>query len=1039
MLEIRDEQLEALRATVRGGFPDTVFAALRAAGFEAVRGDGIITATDARGYDTSLSLAADGAPQRLTLPSGSFYDLTLDPAGRLATLKHSGGARVEVEHDAATGYVSKLRRPGVDEHRFLYDRDANLAAVRYPDESQEAFEYDHESRLVARIARSGARTEYVRSADGKLQAITDPLGRQTRFEYEDGALHAVVFPDGSAEAYAFDADLQVGRVTRRDGSVVYQSLTAGVVSDVSWDDGSYVHFDVRDGRLQGAHDDGGFVSFEHGPTGETIREKTPEGIVKLAYDPEGRVTQLSTPHGDTIHYSYDPDGRLETIRDWDGRLSRFRYAEDGTVNQITYGNGLVERQRYAATGRLAHARVRGATRGDKRVLSEQRYEYDRCGRLTQIEDAHPRDGWQRRIHLDIDGRVTRVIDGAGRLLESFEYDAKGNMVRDGVNALAVGAMDELLRHGEDALSYDGLGNVVALPSPMGAMSCRYADNGVLAETRVGDTVVRYQYDALGRRVGKSDGTHSWRYGYVGHQLLWEEHQEGPGARAVRRDYLWCPDGVVPVAFRERGRTYWIQADARGAPVRVFDKNGDVVWSARYDAFGQAHVEIARVRQPWRLAGQYHDDDTGLCYQLCRYYAPWLKTYLARDPFWHKGGATNYSYAANQPYDYVDPFGGLAFLAVAAIAVGVGALVGGVIGGVVKAAQGGSLREIAGAAAAGAIEGAGAVIGGIVGGLVGGPVGLVAGAMVGGVAGTFVGTLAEQAINGEPLCLKCAANAALVAGLIDIALLGLGKIPGVKRIVRAVGDKLASKGAAIKDWASGKLRDAWRRARPQQAAQRSRDWGKKMADSAPPQDPATVAKEQKLLQDRVELLDENYKKVMAGEMELPPHISKERLKLAVEGGPDGRRVPLNWQSREQFDQFRKELQEELAAAGIKDAKVVQIGSATTGWQGNPHKIPPKFWQPTSDADFAIYSPKALEQAMDIGAPVNQKVIMNGKYSIVKNTTPEGTGFSNTAAGERLDAFSKKWNKILYGKEDVDGVDFKLNLLDEALPMSTPILP
>ena len=115
-------------------------------------------------------------------------------------------------------------------------------------------------------------------------------------------------------------------------------------------------------------------------------------------------------------------------------------------------------------------------------------------------------------------------------------------------------------------------------------------------------------------------------------------------------------------------------------------------------------------------------------------------------------------------------------------------------------------------------------------------------------------------------------------------------------------------------------------------------------------------------------------------------------------------------------------------------MVQIGSATTGWQGNPNKTPPKNWQTTSDADFAIYSPQALAQAKEAGAPPNKKVVMNGKYSIVKN----GGGFDDTPAGERLQAFSRKWNKKLYGREDVDGVDFKLNLLDEPMPMSTPVL-
>ena len=40
--------------------------------------------------------------------------------------------------------------------------------------------------------------------------------------------------------------------------------------------------------------------------------------------------------------------------------------------------------------------------------------------------------------------------------------------------------------------------------------------------------------------------------------------------------------------------------------------------------------------------------------------------------------------------------------------------------------------------------------------------------------------------------------------------------------------------------------------------------------------------------------------------------------------------------------------------------------------------------------------------------------------------------------RLEALSRRWNEKLYGNENVDGVDFKLNLVDEPTPMSTRVL-
>ncbi|MBW2456929.1 MAG: hypothetical protein JRI68_20615 [Deltaproteobacteria bacterium] len=790
MLEIRDDQLEALRTSVRAAIPATVLGDLRGRGIEAEQeaDTGAVAATDARGFTTRLFFHDDGLPARLQFPSGSEYRFDNDADGRVALVEHSGGARVELDRDGA-GRIVGLRRPGLDEHGFEHDGDGRLVAIRYPDGTRTQYDYDDQGQLVAVTDRLGARTEYERDSKGQRVAILDPMGQCTRFELQDDLLEAVVFPDGSREEYGFDAEAAAGVVTRRDGSEVYQELNeAGALREIIWPDGSFVTYDVDDdGSLRSVSNETGWVSFESDPRGNPVREKTPQGITKLGYDDDGRLTELSTPGGGTVRYRYDGDGRLSAIVDWQGREHRFGYAPDGTVGQIRYGNGNVERRRHGGIGKLEHATV---TTRNGRQVSEQRYQYDADERLTELEDLDEAMGYQRRLGFDAEGRLQSSLNGSGQLVERFEYDSKGTMLRDGGRDLTIGLLDEITRYGDEAVDYDGLGNMTRLPGQHGPIECRWAADGQLAETRVGAQRTRYETDPLGRRIGKTDGRRSWRYGWVGHQLLWEEFQEAPGSEPVRRDYLWCPDSVVPVGFREAGRTYWLQTDARGAVIRAFREDGSVAWAARYDAFGQAHVATAQVRQPWRLAGQYRDEETGLHYSLCRYYSPHLKSYLSRDPLWHQPGATHYSYARNNPYNLSDPFGGLAFLLGALAAVAIGAAVG----AIAAAVTGGD-------PVAGAIEGGMAVVGAVVGGLLGGPAGMVAGGMLGNSAGAFVGSVVEQARKGDPICLKCAAKAAAVATAFDVALLGLGKIPGVRRVVRAVGTKLYRASRPMRRWAS----------------------------------------------------------------------------------------------------------------------------------------------------------------------------------------------------------------------------------------------
>jgi RHS repeat-associated protein len=94
-------------------------------------------------------------------------------------------------------------------------------------------------------------------------------------------------------------------------------------------------------------------------------------------------------------------------------------------------------------------------------------------------------------------------------------------------------------------------------------------------------------------------------------------------------------------------------------------NGMVVWSAMYDAFGSATVDErstmmlgqAEFVNNLRFAGQYFDEESGLHYNLMRYYDPDLGRYLTTDPLGTNGGSLNlYEYVKGNPLQGIDPRG-----------------------------------------------------------------------------------------------------------------------------------------------------------------------------------------------------------------------------------------------------------------------------------------------------------------------------------------------------------------------------------------------
>ncbi len=57
---------------------------------------------------------------------------------------------------------------------------------------------------------------------------------------------------------------------------------------------------------------------------------------------------------------------------------------------------------------------------------------------------------------------------------------------------------------------------------------------------------------------------------------------------------------------------------------------DVVWSGAYDTFGNCEAGVETVVGNLRLPGQYYDEETGLYYNLNRYYDPKTGRYLQPD-------------------------------------------------------------------------------------------------------------------------------------------------------------------------------------------------------------------------------------------------------------------------------------------------------------------------------------------------------------------------------------------------------------------------
>jgi RHS repeat-associated protein len=104
--------------------------------------------------------------------------------------------------------------------------------------------------------------------------------------------------------------------------------------------------------------------------------------------------------------------------------------------------------------------------------------------------------------------------------------------------------------------------------------------------------------------------------------------------------------------------HFYHCDHLGTPIALTDRQGQVIWAARYDPWGGIQEEFnpKNINQDIRLPGQHHDLETGLYYNRYRYYDPKSGDYINQDPIGLAGGINPFTYVNSRVTSSIDPIG-----------------------------------------------------------------------------------------------------------------------------------------------------------------------------------------------------------------------------------------------------------------------------------------------------------------------------------------------------------------------------------------------
>ncbi|HEY4091632.1 MAG TPA: RHS repeat-associated core domain-containing protein [Luteibacter sp.] len=661
---------------------------------------------------TTLTYTYAGLLETITDPDGVTWGFTYDDAQRLVDIADAQGGHIRYTLDAAGNRIKEetfdaagtSRRSVLRAYNKLgqlisltdglghvifdasasgsYDANGNLVSAKDAVGTAQKNTFDALDRLVSSVADANgtnAATKattiaFTLNALDQAKSVTDPDGLTTTYSL-DGLSNATgqASPDTGARSSTFDAA----------GNPLTQTDAKAIVATQA--------FDALDRRTSASYADSKLnIAFHYDeansvtgcassfPVGRLTRVVETGVTTVYCYDNQGRITeqrQTQSAATDTTDYVYTKAGRLAAIASPSGLVTEYGRDTVGQVTKVTVTpiNGVstvvVSAATYLPFGPLASYALGNGQTVTRSYDANYRFTdvvspalslhvaRDAVGNIVALGNAPGASPAVETYSYDALYRLTGLKNASGAIVEAYSYSKTGDRLTKTAPGLATGnygyqsGTHQLTSIGTGSRTYDANGATTGNATAGTAWGYGYNGRGQLTVLQQGGaTVATYAYDAAAHRIAKSIGAVTTRFAYGSAGMLGEYG-------AASRDYVWMDD--TPVAVVDGSTVAFVHADGLNTPRAVTSAVGAIVWGWAYQGnpFGeQVPTSTNGYVLNLRFPGQYYDAESGIVYNVNRYFDASTGRYLQSDPIGLAGGLSTYGYVAGNPLGAVDPQG-----------------------------------------------------------------------------------------------------------------------------------------------------------------------------------------------------------------------------------------------------------------------------------------------------------------------------------------------------------------------------------------------
>ncbi|GAB2828716.1 hypothetical protein GCM10027276_34540 [Comamonas piscis] len=618
--------------------------------------DAITQAKDFKGVATSYTRDALGNAKDETSPDAGGAAASYDVRGLLASTTDATGRTIGVERDALAR-ITQLNYDNGSASVLRYD----LPGAAYNSAAAPNASVGH----LSEVQDPGVTTQYQRDSLGRVLRKSQILqGGETRsigYSYVPagqggaGSVQTITYPSGKQLSYQYDS---TGLITGLmwDGAPLVTNLAwspLGMPTGWSW---------------QGiASAPGSSTALAEARSYNTAGQLTHTGILDLTWNAAGRISAVeqsqmvpgaasaggpatTTPQPARIAtaYTYDAAGRLTASAHSLKASPAVLWPKVGTI-----ATGLVDTAGYTSMG----------------------YAYDANGnRLSASITRTPATGGSstttRSYSLSAGSNVLASVSsitnpGATGSAVAYQYDASGALTS------AVGPSAHYLH-------YNRQGRVAKVTSSAAATAPQ---------------AVSYLYNSASQRLLKTDTRQSTSAPRTAHTLYSDadsaqllgtysnQRSASSAAPAGEMDsteilYLPTAQGLVPISAQINGQLYAIHTDHLSTPRRLTNAQGQVAWQWLLTGFGEGSPTTGaegyvqpdsaaagslpsygpEVTFDLRYPGQQWDEESGLAFNINRYYDKTSGRYIQADPIGLDGGWNRFGYVGGNPLNGTDRLG-----------------------------------------------------------------------------------------------------------------------------------------------------------------------------------------------------------------------------------------------------------------------------------------------------------------------------------------------------------------------------------------------